>query len=66
MLSTFLKLEICFLLTSLFIQNVFCKELNVVGKVFDKETQKPIAGVRVQIFNTNRGTYTSPSGFFKL
>ncbi|MCX7908663.1 MAG: DUF5686 and carboxypeptidase regulatory-like domain-containing protein [Ignavibacteria bacterium] len=39
---------------------------NVVGWVFDQETKKPIAGVWVQLLNSNKGTYSSPSGFFKL
>jgi hypothetical protein len=32
----------------------------------DSETGKPIGGVRILVENTNRGTYSSPSGFFRL
>ncbi len=38
----------------------------IIGKVLDASTSKPIAGANVQISNSNRGTYTTGSGFFKL
>ncbi len=40
--------------------------VKIVGKIFDKETKKPIPGARVQILNSNKGTYSSSSGLFKL
>lgn len=39
---------------------------SIIGKVFDLETNKPISGARINIVNSNRGTYTTSSGFFRL
>ncbi|MFN3781270.1 MAG: DUF5686 family protein, partial [Candidatus Kapaibacteriota bacterium] len=38
----------------------------IIGKVLDAVSSKPIAGASVQISNSNKGTYTTGSGFFKL
>lgn len=48
------------------LSNVQAQTRSVVGKVLDSETDKPIGGVRILVENTNRGTYSSPSGFFRL
>ncbi len=45
---------------------VYSQSPTIVGKVFDKETQKPIPGVRVTVANTNRGTYSTSAGFFRI
>jgi hypothetical protein len=42
------------------------QNVTIVGKVLDSETKKPIAGARVQIANSNKGTFSSSSGFFKI
>src|SRR3989339_704359 len=53
---------IAFSLTKLQSQNV-----NVFnGIVIDTETKKPIAGATLRVLNTERGTYTSSSGKFRL
>ncbi|ROL56007.1 carboxypeptidase-like regulatory domain-containing protein [Bacteroidetes/Chlorobi group bacterium Naka2016] len=46
--------------------SLFSQSVNIVGRVFDKDTKQPIAGVRVEIQNSNKGTYTTSSGFFRL
>jgi len=57
---------VLFALTFCVAEQGFSQTANIIGKVFDKETQKPISGVRITILNTNRGTYSSSSGFFRL
>ncbi len=46
--------------------NLEAQNLSIVGKVLDSETGKPIGGVRILVENSNRGTYSSPTGFFRL
>lgn len=46
--------------------NLQAQTHSIVGKVLDSETGKPIGGVRILVENTNRGTYSSSSGFFRL
>lgn len=48
------------------LSNLQAQTRSVVGKVLDSETGKPIGGVRILVENTNRVTYSSPSGFFRL
>lgn len=38
----------------------------IIGKVLEAISHKPIPGASVQILNSNKGTYTIGSGFFKL
>lgn len=45
---------------------LFSQQITIVGRVLDSETKQPIPGVRIQVLNSNRGTYTSSSGFFRL
>ncbi len=40
--------------------------VTIVGWVLDSETSQPIAGTRIQVDNTNRGTFSSSRGFFRL
>lgn len=56
---------ICFISFFVFL-NLQSQTHSIVGKVLDAETGKPIGGVRILVENTNRGTYSSPSGFFRL
>lgn len=65
MLSRVLKHYFSGLIIFLSVQT-YSQVTTIVGKVYDKETHKPIPGVRVTVANTNRGTYTSSTGFFRL
>jgi len=38
----------------------------LTGKVFSKNTGRPIPGATIRVPNTNYGTYSSSSGFFRL
>ncbi|MCX7880574.1 MAG: DUF5686 and carboxypeptidase regulatory-like domain-containing protein [Ignavibacteria bacterium] len=39
---------------------------SIVGRIYDSETKKPISGARITIENSERGTYSTGSGFFRI
>lgn len=39
---------------------------SITGKVFDIDTKEPIAGATIRIVGTNKGSYSSSRGMFKL
>lgn len=42
------------------------QHFSIMGKIIDSETKKPIPGASIRIENSNRGTYSTGMGFFRL
>ena len=54
------------ILLPLFIMNIAAADYSVKGIVLDKETGKAVPGASIRIEGTNKGTYSSSGGKFKL
>lgn len=48
------------------LNNSYAEYYSIIGKVLDEENNRPIAGARISLINSNLGTFSSSSGFFRL
>lgn len=57
------SLLLCFLLLPIFLE---AQERNVLGRVLDRETKKPIGNANIIIFGTPNGAVSNAGGFFEV
>lgn len=60
------KLYLIFMLFFFFISQAFSQQLVILGKIYDRETQKPIALVNIGLENQNPISISNQNGDFKI
>ncbi|MGQ9819347.1 MAG: TonB-dependent receptor [Candidatus Kapaibacteriales bacterium] len=61
-----MKIIITILITFLFLSNIYTIGNDLVGKIFDNSTGKPLNKASVRLEGTTFGTLTNHEGFFRL